>query len=172
MISSIVENKTRIFNELIWIAVGSISVVLIPTISHLISLPLYKANPMHWIIYLFCLSNTRKISSITILAITLPMFSLLTTGHPALPKAGLIGMELCIYGSIFNLLYHNRYLGLFGAYIFSKTIGIVIYYATKLIFLRSGVLTGSLISEPIYAQLIVAIGIIAVLYMITRSKHY
>ena len=172
MILSIAEKKTSVFNELAWIIVGSISVVLIPTISHLIDLPLYKVNPMHWIIYLFCLSNTRSISSITILSLSLPLISLLTSGHPALPKAGLIGMELFIYGSIFNAFYHRKYMGLFGTYIFSKTVGIIIYYAMKSIFLKNGLLMGSLISGSIYAQLVVSIGIIAVLYMISRSKHY
>ena len=79
----------------------AVSVVGITSGSHSIGLPLYKLNPMHWVIYFAILLRKPSISSIVVLAFALPFTSLFLTGHPLIFKSVIMGAELSIYGIIF-----------------------------------------------------------------------
>ena len=77
------------------------SLVGITSGSHSIGLPLYKLNPMHWVIYLAILFRKPSDISIVVLAFALPFTSLFLTGHPLVFKSVIMGVELSIYGILF-----------------------------------------------------------------------
>ncbi|MEE9190627.1 MAG: hypothetical protein V3U16_07645 [Candidatus Neomarinimicrobiota bacterium] len=166
-----VEKNSAVLNELLLILVASVTITLVPTVSHLINIPLYKLNPMHWIIYVFCLSQTRRNGSILVLSIALPLVSFLTTGHPVLFKAILMGVELFLYGAIFHILYQSRNKGMFNAFIISKLIGITIYYTGKSIFVMREYISGPIITVPLISQIAVSIGIFVLLWIITLIRN-
>ena len=166
-----VEKQPAVTKELLWILTASVTIALVPTVSHLINIPLYKLNPMHWIIYVFCLYQYKRMSIILVLSIALPLISFLTTGHPILLKSILIGVELFLYGAIFITLFHSRKKWLFSAFIISKLVGITIYYAGKSVFVLGELISGPIITVPLINQFVLSIGIFVLLLVITLIRN-
>ena len=66
---------------------SAIAVVGLTVGSHKIGIPLYKINPMHWVMYLIIVNRKPGLLSISMLAILLPMLSTAFTGHPIMIKS-------------------------------------------------------------------------------------
>ena len=64
-------NKSYYLVEYLTMILIALGVVGITASSHSIGLPLYKLNPMHWVIYLAILFRRPSTSSIIVLAIAL-----------------------------------------------------------------------------------------------------
>ena len=94
-------NKPYYLVEYLTMILIALGVVGITAGSHSIGLPLYKLNPMHWVIYFAILLRKPSISSILILAFAMPFTSLLLTGHPMVFKSLIMSIELSIYGIMF-----------------------------------------------------------------------
>lgn len=160
--------------ELAWIILSTTFIILIPTISHVLALPIYKLNPMHWIICLYCLSNKRSVNSIVLISILMPIASVLFTGHPELAKGLIMIAELYIYGLVFFAFNKSTHFDLFRAFIISQVSGKSVYYLGKLLFLRFGWLAGPLFSQSLLSQLLVTllIGIMLIIvFSINRRKR-
>lgn len=124
----------------------------VPPISHLLSFPLYLFEPMRIVVFL-SLAHFRK-SNAYIIALTLPLFSFIISGHPVPLKVFLITLELVLNVYLFFALtskFKNIYLASFLSIILSKTI----YYCLKYAFIALVLFEGSLVSTPIYIQFIV-----------------
>ena len=147
--------NTRIFSkyisEYITVLIVSTCLVGITVGSHNIGLPLYKINPMHWILYFVIILKRPALSTIIILAFALPFTSNILTGYPLMAKSFLILLELITYGVVFNLLLKNNSVIL--SYISSQVAGHIIYYSIKYFFIKTYIMKGILISSSIILQI-------------------
>ena len=69
-------------------------IYLIPTLSHLISIPLYIFDPMR-IAIVFCIIYTNRRNTFLI-ALTVPLFSFIVSSHPVFYKSLLVALELFV----------------------------------------------------------------------------
>ncbi len=137
--------------------------LLVPSISHMFSVPLYYAEPMRIIVLLSILYTNRNNS--LVLALLLPFISLVVSSHPYLLKSILIASELAVNIFAFFILaktMKNILFAAFGSILISKAI----YYSFKGLFLNLGWINGELISTPIIAQVISTVLLTAAFYFI------
>lgn len=130
-----------------------LAIYSLPTISHFFPFPMYFSEPMRIIaIAVYFLSKNRKNSFL--LALTLPLFSMMFSGHPIPIKAGLISMELLINIFLLDVFFKrfkwNAFIALSSSILLSK----VLYYFSKYIFIKLTFLEGALVSIPIYIQIL------------------
>lgn len=130
-------------------------IYFLPAVSHLTSLPLYYAEPMR-IAVLFSLFHTNKINTFLI-AITLPLFSMIASSHPALVKTFLISGELLLNLGLFYFLVRktNVFTALFISIVLSK----LVYYSLKFLFIQVQLINTELFSTPVIFQWIVSIAL-------------
>ncbi|MDT3738351.1 MAG: hypothetical protein RO257_02490 [Candidatus Kapabacteria bacterium] len=127
-------------------------IYFLPTLSHLMSFPLYLADPMR-IMILFAFIHTNKLNAF-ILALTLPMFSHLIALHPVAFKSIIISFELVI-NCFFLILFLKKNLNTFFAFFFSIIISKCFYYGFKYTLLSNNMIEGNLISTSLEIQLLV-----------------
>lgn len=126
-------------------------IYLVPTISHLIKLPVYLIEPMR-LMLIFALVHTNK-KNAYLIALTMPIFSLLISGHPLLPKMMLITFELSLNVFLFYFLV-KKIKRTFPSILISIVLSKAIYYLIKFIMIKFTILNTGLISTPLYIQLI------------------
>lgn len=127
-------------------------IYFLPTLSHLMSFPLYLADPMR-IMILLAFIHTNK-SNAFFLALTLPIFSHLISLHPLAFKSIIISFELiinCYLLTFFLKKNLNIFLTFFSSIIISK----FFYYGFKYILLSYNMIDGNLISTSPEIQLLV-----------------
>lgn len=130
-----------------------LAIYFLPSVSHLLPFPMYFAEPMRIItIAVYFLSKNHKNS--LLIALTLPLFSMMFSGHPIPLKASLISIELLM--NVFMLDIFIRYFKwkVFIALSVSILASKVVYYFLKYMIIQFGFLQGSLVSIPLYIQLI------------------
>ena len=128
-------------------------IYFLPARSHLTALPLYYLEPMR-LAMLFAIIHTGKKNAL-IIAVTLPIFSLLVSSHPGFLKAILITGELLVNLVLFYSL--RRKINVFSAALLSIIISKLLYYCAKYIFIQTQLIDGGLISTPLLVQLIIAV---------------
>lgn len=156
------------YRTLIIDAVVLLIVYSIPAYSHFLPLPVYYFDPMRVLLlasYLLTRSNSNSI----ILAISLPLFTSLISGHPPFFKAILISMELLVNILILikliktTKIHHS--IVLVASIVFSK----VIYYVFKFWFIKLGLINGALITTDLLTQACTIL-IISLFFMIVWRK--
>ncbi len=142
-----------------------IAIYFIPAFSHIAPFPLYLLDPMR----IFMLAGfvlSRQNTNAYLLALTIPLFSSLVTGHPPFFKAILISIELSVNIAFFLQLLSNTKLNvpfaLFSSIIASK----LVYYALKFGFISLGLIEGDLITTNLLMQLVSAIFITMIFSLI------
>ncbi|MFN7493588.1 MAG: hypothetical protein ACK5RG_11775 [Cyclobacteriaceae bacterium] len=141
---------------------------VIPALSHLLPFSLYYLEPMRIFLFLgYLLSKDKR--NAYILALTIPLVSVVISGHPTPVKAGLISFELLANIFIFEI--GKRYIAyvpmvLFVSILFSK----VIYYFLKFLLMSGGLLEGKLITTPIYYQVLSALFVTGVFYLFFSKR--
>lgn len=140
-------------------------VYLVPTLSHLTALPIYLIEPMRLMLIL-ALVHTNK-NNAYLLALSLPLFSFLISSHPVFAKMLLISFELSLNVFLFYLL-KDRFLKVFPAILLSIILSKMAYYSIKFGLLSFAILNGSLISTPLFIQLITTTVFSFYLYLIFR----
>jgi len=121
----------------------------VPTISHLLSIPIYLFEPMRIMLILALAHTTHR--NAYLLALTLPIFSMVVSGHPVFLKTILITAELVLNVWLFIFLsgkVKNAFVAMVGSIIASK----LFYYGIKFLLLSAVLLEGSLVSTPLYLQ--------------------
>jgi len=129
-----------------------IAIYFIPALSHIAPFPLYLLDPMR----IFMLAGyvlTRQNTNAYLLALTIPLFSSLVTGHPPLFKAILISIELTVNILLFVQLLNRTKLHMAWALFLSIIGSKLIYYALKYAFISMGFVEGDLITTDIWMQL-------------------
>ena len=128
---------------------------MVPTLSHLTSIPLYRFEPMRCALLLNLLLTGNKKNSY-IMAVTLPLFSFFIGGHPVFAKAFLMAAELSANVFLFDELSRtikNSALVMFLSIVASK----VFYYIIKLGIISVGILDGPMVATGLLTQCIVAV---------------
>ncbi|MFP4528899.1 MAG: hypothetical protein ACLFQX_10135 [Candidatus Kapaibacterium sp.] len=142
-------------------------ILSIPAISHMLSFPVYLLEPMRIVLILAILHTSRR--NAYMLAVALPLFSVLTSGHPVIYKAGLIAAELSLNVWLFYLLARlvkNKFAVMGIAIVSSK----IIYYAVKFALISAAVLEGDLIATPLYLQALMAVALSGYAYLMMRNR--
>lgn len=125
-------------------------IYFVPTISHMLSFPLYLIEPMRIALILALVHTTKK--NAYIIAITLPLFSFLVSAHPVFYKMMLISGELVINVWLFYFILSrtkNAFVSILSSIILSK----VIYYLAKFIAIALILQTSErIISTSLYIQ--------------------
>jgi hypothetical protein len=125
-------------------------VVAIPSLSHATALPLYKFEPMRLLLFVAIVAAGRR--NTLLLALWLPLLSLLTSGHPAFPKVVLIQGELVVNTWVFFEIFRrsNRFaLAAAVSIIASK----FVYYTAKYVLIKAALMTGDVVATPWTYQL-------------------
>lgn len=154
--------KTLIFDLLVFAGI-----TLVPAFSHMFSLPIYYIEPMRIMIILGAVHTSRKNSYI--LALAIPIISVMISGHPSVVKSLLIFSELSINVWLFFTLagmFRNNFTAAFASIILSK----MFYYAAKFLLLQTGLMEGGLVATPLYMQLIVTTALSVYAYFILRKR--
>ena len=140
----------------------------IPAISHLTSYPLYKLEPMRCVLLANLLLIGNK-KNAYIMAATLPLFSFVVATHPVFLKSVIMAIELVANVVLFFWMSEKKMnigIAMFVSIIASK----LLYYALKLILIKAGVLSLSMVDTNILVQLIVAF-IISLGFMIFQKER-
>ena len=161
--SSTYQIKTYIYDLL-----AVLFIYLVPTISHLLSFPLYIFDPMRIVVLLALIHTNRK--NAYIIALTLPLFSFLIASHPVALKSLLITAELILNIWLFLQLskfISNSFLAMFISISFAK----FFYYSLKYVLVSSALLTGSSIDTSLLVQFAVALTVSIYCYILFRKKY-
>lgn len=143
-------------------------IYFVPTISHLISLPVYFIEPMR-LMLVVALVHTNK-SNAYLIALTMPVFSFLISGHPLLPKMILIAFELSLNVFLFYALI-GLTKRLFPSILLSIIISKIVYYLLKFGMIQFAIIDSGLISTPIFIQLITTVVFSSYLFIFYRKNQ-
>lgn len=145
-------------------------ILVIPAISHLVPFPLYLMEPMR-VGLLIGYFLSRNVYNGLFLAITIPLFSTISTGHPLLLKSILISLELSVNMAFFYFLFFKLRWGLLSSILISIVSSKLVYYAIKYLFLEIGWLQGNLVSTGLQSQALALAAISLGIWLFFRSKH-
>jgi len=142
-------------------------IYFVPTISHLLNVPVYLVEPMR-IMLILALAHTSK-KNAYLLALTLPLFSFLISSHPNIFKALIMTLELLLNVWLFYKLSTkvNQFVAIFSSIVISK----VVYYLLKFGLISFAVLQTGLISTPLYLQLITTVVFSGYLFFVLRKNQ-
>ena len=129
-------------------------IYLVPALSHLMRLPVYLIEPMRLMLVLAMVHTNRQNSYL--LALTMPLFSFIISGHPVFAKMFLIGMELSLNVFLFYLL-SRRMKYIFPAIFASILLSKAIYYLVKFGLIQMAVINTGLVATPLLVQLVMAV---------------
>ena len=146
-----------------------LAIYFVPGLSHLVGVPLYYLDPMRFFLILgFFLTANRN--NAILLAITIPLFSYVVSGHPVLPKAFLISIELLSNVLILGYFIKSGKISLFFSIALSILLSKIVYYAFKYIFIQTGILEMELIATDLLIQFAVLLVLSIVFYLVFRKS--
>ena len=136
---------------------------LVPTLSHVFTLPLYILNPMLMCLLAGVLLVDSRANAY-ILAVLMPVVSMLITGMPIPPKAMCMVVELASVVAVLHLLENKvpHFIAVMSAVLAGK----VVFYLFKALVLTPAVL----FETNIVVQIIVAVAIAGV-YAFVRKRQ-
>ena len=165
--SYVLPGKVVRINSYLYNLIAVVLIYLIPTISHLLSLPVYLIDPMRIVILLSVIHTSNK--NAYLIALTLPLFSFLIASHPVALKSLLITSELVLNIWLFFAIY-NRVTNKFAAMFLSIILSKIYYYIVKSCLVSNGFLSGDIISTPVLLQLLTALVIRIYFYLISKPR--
>lgn len=148
--------------------VALLAIYLVPAVSHLLSFPVYYLEPMRIMLILAVAHTSRK--NAYLIALTLPLFSFLISAHPSLIKTSLITGELLLNVWLFFFLSEklsHKTLSIFLSIIASK----IFYYLIKFLLITFALMSGDLISTPLYIQILMIIVLSGYIYLMSFDKR-
>ena len=160
--------STSKIKSVVFDLIALIAIYLVPSISHLLGFPVYYLEPMRIMLILAIVHTSRK--NAYLIALTLPLFSMLISAHPSLIKTSLITGELLLNVWLFFFLSEklsNKTLSIFLSIIASK----ILYYMIKFILITSVLMSGEVISTPMYIQLIMLFVLSGYIYFLNFDRR-
>jgi hypothetical protein len=154
--------------NLIFDLIAILAIYLVPAISHLFSFPVYYLEPMRIMLVLSIVHTSRK--NAYLIALTLPLFSMLISAHPSLMKTSLITSELLLNVWLFFFLYEkisNKMLSM----LLGITVSKIFYYLLKFLLINSAIMSGNLISTPVYIQIVMLFLLCGYVYLISYRRR-
>lgn len=126
------------------------AVVAVPALSHAAAYPVYMFDPMRLLIFAAILWSGRR--NALVMALWLPLLSMLTSGHPVFPKVVLIQGELVLNVLVFYGLARGT-----DRFVLAAAVSVVAskaaYYVAKFLLIRTALLGGDLVATPPLYQL-------------------
>lgn len=167
MNTTIVNHQTIWRTALIDVALLALA-CLVPTISHLMALPLYHLNPMLLVLLAsLLLVNDRR--NAYLMALLLPCVSMLAVGMPTPLKAICMVAELETVVLVSQLLkvFGNKFFGQLGSMLVAMLCAKAVYYVLKAVLISSVALVGT----PVATQVIVCVAAAVVFaFAVSRNK--
>ena len=165
--TSMVINREKI-KSILFDIVALAFIYFVPTISHYLSVPLYLIEPMRLMLVLAMVHTSRR--NAYIIALTLPVFSFLISGHPVALKAVIMTIELVLNVWLFYAI-SKKWSNTFGVMLLSIVISKLGYYLLKFGLISMAVFDSELISTPLYLQLITSVVFSAYLFFLFKRKE-
>jgi hypothetical protein len=125
-------------------------IYLVPVFSHLFAIPIYYAEPMRLMLVLSIMFTSKR--NVFLIAVSMPIFSMLVSGHPMFYKAVIMSGELLLNVILYFVLV-ERVKNKFTSMILSITLSKVAYYGLKILLLNFALINGELIATPVIFQL-------------------
>lgn len=144
-------------------------VYFIPALSHISPLPLHYLDPMRMLLFAAYLISRNNMNAF-VLAATIPVFSSIVTGHPEFYKSLLIAFELLINISCFVWMIKNCRWQPGVLFFIAAVVSKLFYYLGKYIFLKAGLLTGSLMATGLDVQLYTVAGLSLLFAFLYKRK--
>lgn len=162
-LSGIINYRSAITDIAALIFVG-----LVPAASHLFNIPVYYIEPMRIMLVLALLFSSRW--NAFALAIALPLFSFLVSGHPMPLKMLIIMAELLFNAWLFLLFHRNTkkpFLSAFSSIILSK----MFCYAMYLIVFSMAFVEAEAESAFLLAQVIITLILSSMVWLIMHRRY-
>jgi hypothetical protein len=140
---------------------------MVPAASHLFNIPIYYIEPMR-VMLVFALLFSSRWNAFA-LALALPLFSFLVSGHPMPLKMIIIMAELLLNAWLFLFFYRNAkmpFLSTFGSIIISK----VFCYLMYMIFFSVAFLKAEAASAFLLAQLLLSVVMSSIVWLIVKRR--
>lgn len=156
--NNVLSKKTTIARTAIIDAALLAAACLIPTLSHITALPLYMLNPM-LLVLLAGMLAVRSRTNAFLLAVLLPVVSMLAVGMPTPTKALCMAAELLTIVGAYTAMQHlwkaaaTRPCASFAAIVAAMLCGKGVYYALKALVIAPA----ALVTTPIGTQAVVAL---------------
>jgi len=141
-------------------------IYFLPALSHMVGIKLYLIEPMR-LMLIFAMVHTHR-KNAYFLALTLPFFSYVISAHPVFIKSGLIAMELVVNVALFFFLVKRIHT--LAAIFTSIWLSKIFYYGLKFLTILLIWPGDSLISTPLYIQLITSSVFSLYLFFMFRKK--
>ncbi len=142
-------------------------IFLIPSISHLVGMPLYIFDPMRFALFLAILITNKKNSYA--IALLLPLVSFLISSHPYFYKVFLISGELLLNVWLFYF-FAEKFKNVFFTTLVSIILSKTIYYLFKYVFISFLLINDSLVSTSILIQITVSLALSLVMAILFRKE--
>ena len=122
---------------------------LVPTVSHLLSWPLYRLNPM-LLMLLGALLLVRDRRNAYLMAVLLPVVSMVAVGMPTLPKAVCMAAEFATVVFLIGRMssWGTRFFASFGSTVIAIVGGKCVYYLLKALIVSPA----ALVTTPLWIQ--------------------
>ncbi len=145
------------------------SVYFMPILAHSFEIPVYLFEPMRMALFMsIFFLNSRN--NAYFLALCLPLFSFIVTGHPVVIKNIIMAMELLV-----NVYVLFKFLDLkinpFACSLMSIVISKSIYYALKYIAVGFGFMNTAIIGTSVVIQVMVALVLSVLFWLAFRRKN-
>lgn len=111
-------------------------------------------EPMRIIVVIAMLHSSQY--NAYLLAISLPLLSLLLSNHPSVMKTFILSADLLLNIFLYfriNKFYQNKFLSMAVSIIISKAV----YYLLKYLLIKLSLIDGDLVATPLYIQFIIII---------------
>lgn len=141
---------------------------LVPAASHTLSVPLYLAEPLRIMIVIAMLHTKRD--NAFFIALTLPLFSALLSGHPFFAKMIVVSLELFLNVVLFFYL-SKKIKRFFLPMVLSIVISKIFYYLCEFIFLRALLSYNDIGDHPYYIQAVLAVVLGGYAFWIMRRRE-
>lgn len=161
-------NKSSLVKTMVVDVCMLILLYYLPTLSHLIAIPLYCFEPMRIALFISVLFLPDR-KNAYVLAITLPLFSYFVSGHPIAVKNSIMAAELFVNVFVFYKLLDmkvNSFFSCFISILFSK----ILYYGLKYAVVSAGLLSANVIDTSIFIQIIITV-LLSILFWIVYRKQ-
>jgi len=140
----------------------------VPSLSHLLNLPLYLFEPMR-ILLILTILHTRK-SNAFVLALTLPIFSFAVSGHPIFYKMLIMTVELTLNVWLFYRFSRDVRINSL-VMLLSIVLSKVVFYILQYLFITASLLTWEQVEHPIIPQLVVVFALTGYVFLVEKLKN-
>ncbi len=165
-ITAVLDHKSRI-KKMIFDLIVLALIYYVPAIAHLFSYPVYIWDPMRIVVVMSIVYTNRQ--NAVLLAITLPIFSYLVSGHPIFYKSLVMAGELTVNVLLFFYL-KDRFKNLFISLFISIVAAKIFYYVFKTLLVTIGLIKLDVISTPLIMQLTVAVILSVYIQIFAHSR--